>query len=232
LQNYPIAAGPSTSNAFNPAPTGNSFASQPAAAPQRYSIAAAPPATSGTGIYGDAAAAAPAPPSRDGDQYTVAPNDSYWTISQKTYGSGAFFKALYELNRKRMKDPDNLKVGQVLSVPDEATIRRLYPDLCPKPRKPAASTNQRMISASARSGGTGRVYTVVEGDTLFEIARHELGKPARWAEIYQLNHDILGDDFDYLRAGTELILPADAPNPAGPARNNTAIRQPEAFYPR
>ena len=87
---------------------------------------------------------------RDGNQYTVGPNDSFWAISQKTYGTGAFFKALYEHNRKRMKDPNDLKIGQVLLVPDEATLRRLYPDLCPKPRKPEASPQQRMITASAR----------------------------------------------------------------------------------
>ena len=57
--------------------------------------------------------------------------------------------------------------------------------------------------------GTGRVYTVEDGDTLFEIARHELGKPSRWAEIYDLNRDVLGNDFDYLRPGIELILPDD-----------------------
>jgi hypothetical protein len=95
-----------------------------------------------------------------------------------------------------------------------------------------------MITAGARMGSTGRMYTVTDGDTLFEIARHELGKPSRWAEIYQLNRDVLGEDFDYLRPGTQLILPADAGsvgNPAnrlGPSSGNTATRQPDAFYPR
>ena len=46
-----------------------------------------------------------------------------------------------------------------------------------------------------------------DGDTLFEIARHELGKTSRWAEIYDLNREVLGNDFDYLRPGLELILP-------------------------
>jgi nucleoid-associated protein YgaU len=89
-----------------------------------------------------------------------------------------------------------------------------------------------MISASTRIGGGGRVYTVADGDTLFEIARHELGKPARWAEIYQLNRDQLGDDFDYLRPGTELVLPVDASSGSGQFRSNTAARPPEALYPR
>jgi len=177
------------------------------------------------------ASAPPAPFKRNGDQYTVGPNDSFWTISDKAYGSGGYFKALFELNRRRTKDSEDLKVGEVLTVPDEAIIRRMYPDLCPKPRKLVASTQQRMISASGRMQGTGRIYTVADGDTLFEIARHELGKSSRWAEIYELNHDVLGDDFDYLRTGTELILP-DSPAGSSNLRGNTATRQPDAMLPR
>jgi LysM repeat protein len=169
---------------------------------------------------------------RNGDQYTVQPGDSFWIISQKAYGSGGFFKALLELNRKRTKDLEDLKVGEVLTVPDESVIRRMYPDLCPKPRKAVTPTQQRMISASARLQGAGRIYTVVDGDTLFEIARHELGKPARWAEIYDLNRDVLGDDFDYLRPGTELILPDHPGGSSSDAHNNTATRPAESLYPR
>jgi nucleoid-associated protein YgaU len=184
---------------------------------------------SGSGVI---TASVPAGIQRNGDQYTTGPNDSFWIISEKAYGSGGYFKALFELNRKRTKDSEDLKVGDVLTVPDEAVIRRMYPDLCPKPRKPTAGTQQRMLSASNRLQGTGRVYTVVDGDTLFEIARHELGRPARWAEIYELNRDVVGDDFDYLRPGTELILPDHPNGPADSHSSNTAIRQPDSLYPR
>src|SRR5262249_46209519 len=155
-----------------------------------------------------AVAPQPAVVQRNGEQYIVQPNDSYWTISEKVYGTGGYFKALYEYNRKRSKIPDELKLGQVLLVPEEGGLRRSYPDLCHKPRKTVASGQQRLTSATGRMRGPGRVYTVTEGDTLFEIARHELGKPARWAEIYELNREVLGDDTDFLRPGTELILPA------------------------
>jgi len=230
---YPIGSTgyESPASRYETQPTAGIAASQPAAN-NRYTATLEPPVAT-TPLPGNTTAAPPsAIPRRDGDQYVVQPNDSYWTISDRVYGTGAFFKALYEHNRKRMKNPDELKVGQVLSVPDESTLRRNYPDLCPKPRKPTATTQQRVISASARIGGGGRIYTVADGDTLFEIARHELGKPARWAEIYQLNRDLLGDDFDYLRPGTELILPTDASNGASQLRSNTAARAPEPLYPR
>jgi len=53
----------------------------------------------------------------------------------------------------------------------------------------------------------GRTYTVVAGDTLFNIARHELGRASRWTEIYELNRDKLGRDFNSLKPGMKLALP-------------------------
>jgi nucleoid-associated protein YgaU len=61
---------------------------------------------------------------------------------------------------------------------------------------------------------------VQEGDTLFDIARYELGKAARWAELYELNREAIGNDIDFLRPGMELILPNDG------ARGDSVTRQP------
>jgi nucleoid-associated protein YgaU len=56
----------------------------------------------------------------------------------------------------------------------------------------------------------GRIYVVEEGDTLFDIARYELGKASRWAEIYDLNRHQLGSDYNYIAPGTKLVLPDEA----------------------
>ncbi|MCC7086278.1 MAG: LysM peptidoglycan-binding domain-containing protein [Pirellulales bacterium] len=181
-----------------------------------------PPATVGVTT---ALAGSPPTLERDGETYRVQPNDTFWTISEKAYGTGAFFKALYEHNRKRHRQADDLVIGQELSVPDENVLRRHFPDLCPRPRKDVASTEQRLMMASTKIRGNGRVYQVVEGDTLYDIAKFELGKSARWAEIYELNRDVLGDDFDYLRPGTELILPIEKP------QHDSMTRQPTQSAP-
>ena len=55
----------------------------------------------------------------------------------------------------------------------------------------------------------GRTYKVNSDDTLFDIARYELGKASRWVEIYELNRDVLGDDCDLITPGTVLVLPDD-----------------------
>ena len=139
-------------------------------------------------------------------KYTVQPNDNYWIISQKVYGDGGYFKAIYEHNRLRYPRADKLQVGDVLDVPPAAVLLERYADMCPKPRKTPSAQNT-LQPASTRHRAGERVYVVGEGDTLFDIAKFELGKATRWAEIYELNRDVLGDEFDYLRPGTELVLP-------------------------
>ncbi len=150
-------------------------------------------------------------------KYVVQPNDNYWIISKKVYGTGGYFKAIYEHNRRQHPKADRLQVGETLETPDVAYLQKNYPDLCPTPGH--ASAPQRTMAASARVRPGTRVYIVEEGDTLFEIARRELGKPSRWGEIYQMNRETLGSDFDYLKPGTELLLPGDS-------RPDTLTRQP------
>ncbi|HEX4145685.1 MAG TPA: LysM peptidoglycan-binding domain-containing protein, partial [Pirellulales bacterium] len=158
-------------------------------------------------------------------KYTVAPNDNYWIIAEKVYGNGAYFKALHEHNRLRHPRSDKLQVGEVLDAPSVNLLADRYPDLCPRPRK-VPNARQTLQPASARRHAGERVYVVGEGDTLFDIARHELGKAARWTEIYDLNRDVLGEDFDYLRPGTELALPRDQ------REGDSVTRKDEPVYQR
>lgn len=148
-------------------------------------------------------------PTRDGS-YVVEPNDSFWTISQKVYGAPGFFKALQRHNRKPGSPNVGLTVGEKISTPSMDVLRHEYPNLCPKPRT-AATGGPAAFTASARNTPhTGRTYVVEEGDTLFDIARYELGKASRWSEIYDLNRAQLGEDYNHLNPGMRLALPADA----------------------
>ncbi len=166
----------------------------------------------------------PTPPA-DG-KYTVQPNDNLWIISEKVYGSGRYFKALAEHNRPTLARADRLQVGSVISVPPVSMLEQNYPALCPKQRR-SAVVKPRTVQASARGpAGGGNVYVVEEGDTLFDIARYELGRASRWAEIYDLNRETLGDDFDYLQPGTELVMPPKT------QRGDAFTRQPDSGYQR
>jgi nucleoid-associated protein YgaU len=158
-------------------------------------------------------------------KYTVGPNDNYWIIAEKIYGNGAYFKALHEHNRARHPRSEKLQVGDVIDAPSVAALTDRYPDLCPRPRK-VPNARQTLQPAGTRHHAGERVYVVGEGDTLFDIARHELGKATRWTEIYDLNRDVLGEDFDYLRPGTELALPRDR------RETDTVTRKDDPVYQR
>ena len=142
--------------------------------------------------------------------YVVQPNDSLWSISEKLYGTGAYFKALAKHNREGTARIDHLRVGDTLATPSANQLEQSYPDLCPKPGRREVLA-RRGTAMPAAYTATGHSYTVQEGDTLFDIARRELGRAARWAEIYDLNRDTLGRDFNYLIPGTTLLLPTKEP---------------------
>ena len=174
----------------------------------------------------DAVGAAGSRQVHERDEYVVQPNENYWVISKYLYGTGAYFKALYELNRKQHPRADRLKTGDVILAPSVEVLAHRFPDLCPTPKHHQALTQSQQhgsvhaVSQQHMPAGS-RVYVVEEGDTLFDIARYELGKASRWAEIYDLNRQALGEDMDYLRPGTQLILP----HAAGHGEEADAITQ-------
>jgi nucleoid-associated protein YgaU len=216
----PINAAPPTSPSYE---RPNYAAQNSAARDPRYGYeqtAASPPAENGASGYpGPGYARADVPhreefqqtmpqnPLRSDGMYEVLPNDSYWTISQRVYGSGAYFRALAEVNRGKAARPDRLTPGMLISTPPVAQLEKDYPDLCPRPNRREAVRNRAAATASLASYTGGRVYVVQEGDTLWTIARLELGKVSRWAEIVQLNREALGKDYDYLTPGMKLVLP-------------------------
>jgi nucleoid-associated protein YgaU len=61
--------------------------------------------------------------------YFVQPGDSFWTISERVYGSGRYFNALYEHNRRLCPQPDRLQPGIVIETPQPYALERSYPEL-------------------------------------------------------------------------------------------------------
>ena len=55
----------------------------------------------------------------DTREYTVQKGDTLWKIAAKELGSGHRWKYIYELNKKRIKNPDKLQAGMRLELPVE-----------------------------------------------------------------------------------------------------------------
>ncbi|MEY8402641.1 LysM peptidoglycan-binding domain-containing protein [Oscillospiraceae bacterium 44-34] len=49
--------------------------------------------------------------------YTVQAGDSLWRIAQKHLGSGSRWNDIYEANRDTIRDPNFIRIGQVLNIP-------------------------------------------------------------------------------------------------------------------
>lgn len=55
--------------------------------------------------------------------------------------------------------------------------------------------------------GTIKIYVVKKGDSLYKIAKSQLGNGNRWREIYNLNRSIIGSNPNYIKIGQKLTLP-------------------------
>lgn len=58
---------------------------------------------------------APAPEA--GSNYVVQRDDTLMLIAQRVYGDAAAFSLIFEANKDRMSNPEDLRVGQVLRLP-------------------------------------------------------------------------------------------------------------------
>lgn len=84
---------------------------------------------------------------------------------------------------REIKAIEQIKPGSAAATQTITTKPR--PDTRPKPAK----------------------YTVVEGDSLWTIAKKFLGSGGRWQEIYEANKKTIGPDPAVLKIGTELVIP-------------------------
>ena len=69
-----------------------------------------------SGSSSTAPGSTPAPGSRR--TYTVVAGDSLSKIAKRTYGDANRWRAIYELNKDIIKNPDLIHPGQVLTLPD------------------------------------------------------------------------------------------------------------------
>lgn len=53
-----------------------------------------------------------------GRTYTVQSGDTLWKIASEMYGSGGKYMKIFEANTDILENPDRIKPGQVLQIPD------------------------------------------------------------------------------------------------------------------
>jgi hypothetical protein len=82
--------------------------------------------------------------------YTVQPGDTLYGISQRYWGNGNYWPALYQANRSKISDPNLIYAGQVVTIPSG----RHQASSAPAPSTSASSTSASSTSASSSSASS------------------------------------------------------------------------------
>ncbi len=142
--------------------------------------------------------------------YAVKSGDSFWTISEKVYGSGKYSNLIKEANPK--VDSGSLKVGQQLIIPPKpvsattqpAGAGAVVPVGVPTSRPVGFAGGASMPDPVLKAGE--EVYVVQPGDSGFwGIAQKKYGDANLLSAIAKANPSV---DASRLRVGQKLVIPS------------------------
>lgn len=122
--------------------------------------------------------------------HKVSSGDHLWKISEKYYGNGYNWVDIALENK--INNPEIIVTGQELTIPKV--------ELRVSPEKVSKTTSTAVNTISSDN------YTVLKGDTLWNIAVRAYQDGYQWPKIYQANREIISDS-DIIEVGMELKLP-------------------------
>jgi nucleoid-associated protein YgaU len=148
--------------------------------------------------------------------YIVSEGDNLAEIAKKFYGEQegnkkASIARIFEANKNLLKSPDEIYVGQKLTIPASLALsadnNKTTGIFSSTMFEKVKSVGQKHLSTDSPKPKQSAEYVVREGDSLWRIAAEQLGDGSRYKAISELNADILKDE-DNLVVGMRLKLPA------------------------
>ena len=136
-----------------------------------------------------------AAPAEQATTVKVKGGDSLSSLAERYLGAQSQWPRLLEANRDLIENENMLRVGMKLKIPGRGAER-----------KKKTSPRKRTGRSHVKTRQAGRTYKVREGDTLWKIARDELGDASRHEEILRANADRLRDA-NRIRPGMVIALP-------------------------
>ena len=121
--------------------------------------------------------------------HIVGKGDTLASLSKQYYQDGKKSSEIVAAN-PGLKGRRKLKAGETIMIPQPAAAPELH------------ATGLELTPASSD-----RTYTVKEGDTIYGIAKKNLGDSNRWKDVFELNKDQLRGDPRRLKPGMTLKLP-------------------------
>lgn len=167
--------------------------------------------------------------------YVTLDGDSAATIAKRVYGDAALGAALLAFNGADLPADEPLAAGGEVLIPQRQILAQAFPQLMPRvaqtpettaprtiaPKRPTTPAAEQDVPAVAvadnvppaeqrrADASNSRIYEVARGETVYDIARKELGRVSRWREILELNAEQLGGDIDAIEPGMKLRLPEE-----------------------
>ena len=137
--------------------------------------------------------------------YTWKTGDTFPALAQRFYGDPSRLATLKRLNEGRSE----VQPGERVLIPIfdlDAVQAPATPAVAAKsaPATTGAAAPAPKSEPAPASGA--RTHTVKEGESLWKIAKQELGSGARWNEIYEANRDVLPNP-EAVHTGQKLRVP-------------------------
>ncbi len=125
--------------------------------------------------------------------HTVSKGEHLWSISEKYYGNGYNWVDIAEVNG--LNNPGMIETGQQLRIP-KVELR--------------VPPTKEMLAQQPESDDAigGSQYTVVKGDTLWNIAVQAYRDGYQWPKIYQANNSTI-EDPNVIEVGMQLAIPRE-----------------------
>lgn len=139
--------------------------------------------------------------------YTIKEGETLSEIAKEQLGGSHRAKFLYEFNKDIIKDPNNLVKGTVISIPVEQVEQEKIIDV----KSGASFDKADNLDTKDISKGVSfktKEYIVKKNDSLWKIAKRELGSGMRWKEIQELNKEKIKNP-DRLIPGIRIVIPAE-----------------------
>ena len=129
--------------------------------------------------------------------HKVMPNDSLSNLSKEYYGDMSKWREIFNANKDKIANPDTLRVGVVLIIPDITASRE---------EKKKTSEVSSATESVKQSSSTSRTHKVRTGDTLYKLAKKYYDDYSMWDKIYDANEDTIQSK-NSLKVGQILIIP-------------------------
>ncbi len=136
------------------------------------------------------------------DAYVIAKGDTLSSIAARYLGSARRWPEIVAANGRL--DPQTLQIGQVIRLPAAAPLEP--PETAPVPRNAPVPERAAPKPAGRATRPSANEHTVVDGDTLSNLAQRYYKDARQWLRIYRENRARI-PDADRLTVGTILRLP-------------------------